>query len=509
MRIAISSGHGTKVRGAEGYVDEVDEAIKIKEALSHALQEIGVQTVTYTDTQSTSQSENLDRIVDWHNAQNRDLDLSIHLNAYTSTTKPMGCEVLYLTQQQLAADISSAMAMTASLIDRGAKKRTDLAFLNGTDEPACLLECYFCDSSADVELFAQHFDSVMGAVAQTLAGEEPDEPSLPKPSPVPPLEISPPTIGYGDRGSSVAWVQNYLGANVDGSFGTGTEAAVEDYQERCGISVDGVVGPATWAQLNEDFDLPVYPPPALQPLSERTIREICETALSSEIAGYYWEERGIAPAGYIKGMAFSYATMLRKLSANDPVAIITAQADTHDTEHDALSWYGAEFNALDMDNSRGGVDVLRHLFVLLMGLGMRESSGRHCCGRDQSANNTDGMTCEAGLFQSSFNFSACTSDIIRLFDEYYQIGQSQQSASDLYEDDVSCSQSEWACYGSGQGYDYQVLAKNAPQFAVESTAIGLRYLRQHWGPCNRREIELRVEADNMFKDIEATMADEV
>src|SRR5262252_6776496 len=99
MKVVISSGHGTKVRGASGYVDEVDEAIKITGALADALRAVGVEVITYTDTTSTSVSENLERLVDFHNAQTRELDMSIHLNAYSSTTKPMGCEVCYLTQQ--------------------------------------------------------------------------------------------------------------------------------------------------------------------------------------------------------------------------------------------------------------------------------------------------------------------------------------------------------------------------------------------------------------------------
>ena len=509
MRVVISSGHGTLVRGASGYVDEVDEAIKITGALADALRACGAEVVTYTDTTSTSQSENLERLVAFHNAQIRELDLSIHLNAYSSTTKPMGCEVLYLTQQALAADLSQAIAQAAGLINRGAKKRTDLYWLSNTEEPACLLECYFCDSEADCELFAQHFDSVMQALAETITGEQIAEQPPSQPT-APPLEIPPPMVGYGDRGSSVGWVQSYLDVTpVDGEFGPKTERAVEDYQARKGLSVDGVVGPATWAQLDEDYDLPVYPPPALEPLSADVVQAICEAALSSEIAGYYWADRGPAPSGYVQGMAFAYATMLRKLHAGDPVAAITAQADRRDPEHDALSWYQEEFKDLGMDNNRDGIDTLRHLFVLLIGLGMRESSGRHCCGRDMSASNTSSETCEAGLFQTSWNASACSSDMERLLDEYSAMGRTQQSAIELFEDDVSCSQSEWASYGNGVGYDYQVLAKSAPAFACESTALCLRFLRQHWGPIGRREVELRTEADVMLQDIEALVSGEV
>ena len=52
-----------------------------------------------------------------------------------------------------------------------------------------------------------------------------------------------------------------------------------------------------------------------------------------------------------------------------------------------------------MDNDAAGVDTVRHLFVLLIGLGMRESSGKYCEGRDKSASNRSAETAEAGLFQ--------------------------------------------------------------------------------------------------------------
>src|SRR5262245_44007363 len=99
MKVVISSGHGLKVRGASGYIDEVDEARKVVEAVADALRSAGVDVVTYHDDVSTSQNENLNCIVDYHNSQQRELDCSVHFNAYSTTSKPMGCECLYLTQQ--------------------------------------------------------------------------------------------------------------------------------------------------------------------------------------------------------------------------------------------------------------------------------------------------------------------------------------------------------------------------------------------------------------------------
>ena len=58
-----------------------------------------------------------------------------------------------------------------------------------------------------------------------------------------------------------------------------------------------------------------------------------------------------------------------------------------------------------MRNDRGGAETLRHLFMLMMGLGRRESSGRYCEGYDREPNR-DPLTsesAEAGLFQMSWN----------------------------------------------------------------------------------------------------------
>ena len=86
-----------------------------------------VDVTTYHDDVSTSQNENLNRIVDFHNSKTRDLDVSVHFNAYVETSKPMGIECLYITQPELAGQVSAAISW-CGLLNRGPKKRTDLYF---------------------------------------------------------------------------------------------------------------------------------------------------------------------------------------------------------------------------------------------------------------------------------------------------------------------------------------------------------------------------------------------
>jgi hypothetical protein len=85
-------------------------------------------------------------------------------------------------------------------------------------------------------------------------------------------------------------------------------------------------------------------------------------------------------------------------------------------------------------------------------------------------------------------------------DQYGQ--QHHLCALNYFSENVQCSDSDWSCYGSGDGYAYQLLAKSCPQFAVETTALGLRNRRQHWGPINRYEVEIMPEADAMFQAIQ-------
>jgi len=106
------------------------------------------------------------------------------------------------------------------------------------------------------------------------------------------------------------------------------------------------------------------------------------------------------------------------------------------------------------------------------------------------------------LFQMSWNARSCCDEMQKLYDLYSVIQDTWQSALDWFRVDVTCSASNWESYGSGAGYNYQELAKQCPQFAVETAAVGLRNLRQHWGPINRHEAELRKDVDELLHNIQ-------
>jgi peptidoglycan hydrolase-like protein with peptidoglycan-binding domain len=69
-------------------------------------------------------------------------------------------------------------------------------------------------------------------------------------------DMSDPTIRRGSTGNPVRRAQKrltlggYDTGGVDGIFGAGTESAVRRFQGDRGLTVDGVVGPRTWDEIN-------------------------------------------------------------------------------------------------------------------------------------------------------------------------------------------------------------------------------------------------------------------
>jgi hypothetical protein len=87
-----------------------------------------------------------------------------------------GTECLYITQDELAARVASAISSVSGLINRGGKYRSDLYFLNGTTGSlgAILVEVAFVDAGVDCDLYRQHFADIVGAIAEAITGEEED-----------------------------------------------------------------------------------------------------------------------------------------------------------------------------------------------------------------------------------------------------------------------------------------------------------------------------------------------
>ena len=173
MKVCISAGHGKKIRGMSSeWLDEVDEARRVTSAVGDNLREAGVNVATYWDDISTTQSENLERICDWHNAQGaHDLDVSVHFNA--SNGQGHGTEVFYTSSagREYADAIVDAICEASGLTNRGPKDDDTIGglyFLSHTQAVAVLIEVCFGDNETDCVTYFDEFDNICEAIDRAI-----------------------------------------------------------------------------------------------------------------------------------------------------------------------------------------------------------------------------------------------------------------------------------------------------------------------------------------------------
>ena len=183
MIIAISSGHGLHVAGARDIIDEVTEARRVTNRVAEILHSSGNDVLVFHDDTTRPPNSTVNTQNNWHNRQNRDLDVQVHFNAVAGTRDAgIGVETLYKTgnmsMREIAGRVSKAITDASGLILRhqwrdvpGTVARNDLGFLNRTNlDRAVLLEVCFVNSRTDVRLYQQYFEEICHGIAEALIG---------------------------------------------------------------------------------------------------------------------------------------------------------------------------------------------------------------------------------------------------------------------------------------------------------------------------------------------------
>lgn len=178
MRINVHAGHnpdGMTACGAIGLIRESTEARTVKDRVITQLAAMGHTVRDCTCNNGTSQNDILQKIVAACNAQEADLDISIHFNAGAQTEADghtTGTEVYVYSASSAAATYAQQVVdniATLGFRNRGVKERTSLYVLRHTKAPAMLIECCFVDDPEDVALY--NADRMAAAIVAGITGQ--------------------------------------------------------------------------------------------------------------------------------------------------------------------------------------------------------------------------------------------------------------------------------------------------------------------------------------------------
>lgn len=225
MRITVNGGHTPAAPGARGYIDELREDRKLKDALIAELRARGHEVIDTTSPDHMDQNEDLAQQCSACNASGAELNLSVHFNSAGGK----GPEVWYWQGNKsgavYASKISEAIANAIGRPNRGAKSGTPYYFLKHTHKTALIIETCFVDTPEDasaylaagpVKVAAAIADAISGTNYGSMAGLKP-EPAKPEP-----LEVD------GIKGvKTVSRLQEVLGVTVDGIEGPETIKALQ------------------------------------------------------------------------------------------------------------------------------------------------------------------------------------------------------------------------------------------------------------------------------------------
>lgn len=231
----------------------------------------------------------------------------------------------------------------------------------------------------------------------------------------------------------------------------------------------------------------------------QTGNHAAQIARSSDCARHRWNNRGVAPVGYIKGVALVYAKSFCEISGSVETAATVMKQPLRRDGQDALVRY-------EDDLARNGVDVtnevqrLRALYTLGIGQGMRESSGNTTEGRDLTAQHPSASSAEAGIFQTSFDSLSRSAALPKLLDQYR--AHPGACLLDVFMEGISHVVTR-PVFGTGPGAEFQRFTRECPAQATEYALIMLRVNRRHFGPIIRKETEYFQPCNDMLKQVEA------
>lgn len=168
MNVFTNPGHTVRGKGtgAKGYICESTENRIMVDLVNEYLRKGGA----FVKTAKVDEANNYLELQVRHanNAGSMDVVVQIHFNAGGG----VGTEVLYTSSKGKVFAERVVKELSKHFKNRGAKKRTDLYWLNNTKAPSILIEICFVDSKSDTDYYKSNKRAIAKSIAEGIIGKE-------------------------------------------------------------------------------------------------------------------------------------------------------------------------------------------------------------------------------------------------------------------------------------------------------------------------------------------------
>ncbi len=250
MKFGIDYGHNCPPdTGASGIRSEDVMTKDVGTRLMQKLKAAGHQVVNCVPSSASSVVGSLSQRCNTANSSNVDLYVSIHFNAFNGSAN--GTEVFAISDsgRKYAQPVLNSI-VKLGYFNRGVKNGSNLYVLRNTDMPSILIECAFCDSEKDMDLYDP--EKMANAILEGLTGKTPPPPPPGKDPNIVKLQQALNRLKITDKnGKALA---------ETGIKDASTESATQKFQKITNLSSDGVAGPITLTTINQIFTKPILRP---------------------------------------------------------------------------------------------------------------------------------------------------------------------------------------------------------------------------------------------------------
>ncbi|MFP3356833.1 N-acetylmuramoyl-L-alanine amidase [Planococcus sp. SIMBA_143] len=284
---------------ADGVYEEFDTNFIIAKGAVELLRKEGF-TVLFP--QQDKRRMTLKQRVDYANAHGADLMIDVHSNASASRTAT-GAAAFYWynsTAGKKAADIfakhikaNGLPTWSGGTYASQATGWSSFYMLKYSKMPAVLTESFFFTTRSDLEnyLLNPKVQKVLMKIHANIALEFFGKKALDTALDSVVLPDGREVVKIGSRGADVKYAQIALGrhgfeTDVDSIFGEDTDKKTKAFQKAKGLVDDGIIGAATWAELEKKLQAkPVVSKPAQKPKEEEDMPETAVVINGTEDAG--------------------------------------------------------------------------------------------------------------------------------------------------------------------------------------------------------------------------------